>query len=67
MWSNKYRKACRGRVSIVRYADDAVLGFERKEEAEQFLEAAAGRMQQFGLLLHPEKTKLLAFGSQAAK
>lgn len=67
LWSNKYRKACRGRVSIVRYADDAVLGFERKEEAEQFLEAAAGRMQQFGLLLHPEKTKLLAFGSQAAK
>lgn len=67
LWSNKYRKACRGRVSVVRYADDVVLGFERKEDAEQFLVAAAERMQRFGLRLHPEKTKLLPFGSQAAK
>lgn len=67
LWSNKYRKGCRGRVSVVRYADDVVLGFERKEEAEQFLVAAAERMQRFGLRLHPEKTKLLPFGSQAAK
>ncbi len=41
LWSNKYRKACRGRVSVVRYADDVVLGFERKEDAEQFLVAVA--------------------------
>lgn len=67
LWSNKYRKACLGRVSVVRYADDAVLGFEREEEAEQFLVAAAERMQRFWLWLHPEKTKLLPFGSQAAK
>ncbi|MCQ4111526.1 reverse transcriptase domain-containing protein [Aeromonas sp. JL9] len=49
LWSNKYRKACRGRVSVACYADDVVLGFERKEEAEQFLVAAAERMQRFGL------------------
>ncbi|WP_409011830.1 reverse transcriptase domain-containing protein [Aeromonas salmonicida] len=66
LWSNKYCKACRGRVSVVRYADNAVLGFERKEEAKQFLVAVAERMQRFGLRLHPEKTKLLLFGSQAA-
>lgn len=67
LWTHKYRKACRGRVSVVRYADDAVLGFESKEEAEQFLVEISTRLSKFGLRLHPEKTKLLPFGSQAAK
>jgi len=67
LWTNKYRKACRGRISVVRYADDAVVGFEVKEEAEQFVLDAAARLAQYGLMLHPEKTKLLPFGTQVAK
>ena len=67
LWTHKYRKACRGRVSVVRYADDSVLGFEAKREAEQFLADVSVRMQQFGLTLHPDKTKLISFGTGAAK
>ena len=67
LWTNKYRKSCIGHVSVVRYADDGVLGFESKEEAEQYLLDVSARMQQFGLKLHPEKTKLLAFGSAVAR
>ena len=67
LWTHKYRKGCRGRVSVVRFADDSVLGFESKREAEQFLEDVSVRMKQFGLTLHPEKTKLIPFGTGAAK
>ena len=52
---------------IVRYADDAVLGFERKEEAERFLEQLRERLAKFGLELHPDKTRLIEFGRYAAE
>lgn len=67
LWTHNYRKTCRGRVSVVRYADDSVLGFESKKEAEQYLVDVSIRMQQFGLKLHPEKTKLISFGVGAAR
>jgi hypothetical protein len=51
----------------VRYADDAVLGFEHWEEAEQFLEQLRERLAKFGLELHPEKTRLIDFGRYAAE
>jgi RNA-directed DNA polymerase len=50
---------------VVRYADDAVLGFEHKEEAERFLGALRERLAKFGLELHPEKTRLIEFGRYA--
>ena len=43
---------------IVRYADDFVMGFQHRYEAEQFLKELRERMQKFGLALHPEKTCL---------
>src|SRR5438132_7023409 len=52
---------------LVRYADDIVLGFERRKEAEAFLEQMRERMQKFGLELHPEKTRLIEFGRFAAE
>ena len=52
---------------IVRYADDAVLGFQNREEAEQFLEQLRERLAKFGLELHPEKTRLIEFGSYATE
>jgi group II intron reverse transcriptase/maturase len=50
-----------GRARLIRYADDFVMGFERKEDAERVLELLAGRMAEYGLTLHPDKTRLLPF------
>ena len=61
------RKKAAGDVIIVRYADDAVLGFQYREEAELFLDQLRGRLAKFGLELHPEKTRLIEFGRYAAK
>jgi RNA-directed DNA polymerase len=63
LWVNRWRrKGAQGDMIVVRYADDAVLGFERRHEAEAFLEQLRERMQKFGLELHPEKTRLIEFG-----
>ena len=47
---------------IVRYADDLVVGFQHKRDAERFLNAAKGRFGRFDLELHPDKTRLIEFG-----
>jgi RNA-directed DNA polymerase len=60
-------EAARGEMIIVRYADDGVLGFERREDAERFLEQLRERLRKFGLELHPEKTRLIEFGRYAAE
>jgi group II intron reverse transcriptase/maturase len=68
LWVEQWRKKqARGDMIIVRYADDAVLGFEHREEAERFLEQLRERLQKFGLELHPEKTRLIEFGRYAAE
>jgi group II intron reverse transcriptase/maturase len=68
LWVEQWRKKqARGDVIIVRYADDAVLGFEQREEAERFLEQLRERLQKFGLELHPEKTRLIEFGRYATE
>lgn len=68
LWAQQWRKRhARGRVIIVRYADDSVIGFEYKEDAEHYLAALRERMAQFGLVLHPDKTRLIEFGRNAEK
>ena len=68
LWVDQWRKKqAHGDVMIVRYADDAVLGFEQREEADRFLEQLRERLQKFGLELHPEKTRLIEFGRYAAE
>ena len=63
LWVNQWRrKTARGDMIVVRYADDAVLGFEHRIEAEAFLEQLRERMRKFGLELHPKKTRLIEFG-----
>ena len=47
---------------VVRYADDAVLGFQHRGDAEAFLEQLRERMRKYGLELHPDKTRLIEFG-----
>jgi RNA-directed DNA polymerase len=51
---------------VVRYADDLVIGFEHEDDARRFLDAMRTRFAAFALLLHPEKTRLIEFGRQAA-
>ena len=68
LWANQWRKKqASGDMIIVRYADDAVLGFQHKEDAERFLEQLRERLGKFGLELHPEKTRLIEFGRYAAE
>jgi len=63
LWVRQWRqKRARGQVVAVRYVDDFVVGFEHREEAEQFLDELRERLARFGLELHPEKTRLLPFG-----
>jgi group II intron reverse transcriptase/maturase len=67
LWVEAWRKKiARGDVIVVRYADDAVLGFQYREDAERFLKELRERMGKFGLELHPEKTRLIEFGRYAA-
>ena len=68
LWVEHWRrKQAHGDVIIVRYADDAVLGFEHRAEAERFLKQLRERLGKFGLELHPEKTRLIEFGRFAAE
>lgn len=68
LWVQAWRKkVAHGDVIVVRYADDAVLGFQYREEAEKFLEELRERVRKFGLELHPEKTRLIEFGRYAAE
>jgi RNA-directed DNA polymerase len=55
----------RGKAFEIRYADDAVICFQYREDAEKVLQVLAKRFERFGLTLHPEKTRLVAFGHQA--
>jgi hypothetical protein len=54
-------------VIVVRFADDIVLGFQHRSEAVRFLADLQDRFRRFGLELHPDKTRLIAFGRFAAK
>ena len=61
------RKFAIGDVIIVRYADDFVLGFQHRREAERFLEQLRKRLADYGLELHSDKTRLIQFGRFAAE
>jgi len=56
------RKRAHGDVIVVRFADDIVLGFQVRSDAERFREELTERFRKFQLELHPEKTRLLEFG-----
>jgi group II intron reverse transcriptase/maturase len=67
-WVMEWRgKNAFGEVVIVRYADDFVLGFQHRKEAERFLEQLRKRMADYGLELHSDKTRLIQFGRFAAE
>ena len=68
LWADHWRKTrARGNVIITRFADDFIVGFEFQDDAERFLEELRGRLAEFSLELHPDKTRLIEFGPHAAR
>jgi RNA-directed DNA polymerase len=68
LWAQQWRKRyARGDVLIVRYADDVVLGFQHRSDAERFRRDLAQRLATFRLELNAEKTRLIRFGRFAAQ
>jgi RNA-directed DNA polymerase len=67
LWAERWRRhEATGDMIIVRYADDIIVGFQHEADARRFLDAMRGRLQEFSLSLHPEKTRLIEFGRDAA-
>ncbi len=67
LWVHHWRKTkAKGDVIVVRWADDFVVGFQHRSEAERFHKELAERFGEFKLKLHPEKTRLIEFGRYAA-
>jgi group II intron reverse transcriptase/maturase len=68
LWVEAWRqKVAQGEVIVVRYADDLVVGFENRAEAERFLQEFQERLAKFGLELNAEKTRLIEFGQFAER
>ncbi|MGZ3353038.1 MAG: group II intron reverse transcriptase/maturase [Xanthobacteraceae bacterium] len=67
LWAERWRRReATGGMMIVRYADDIVVGFAHEVDARRFWDAMRKRFEEFALSLHPEKTRLIEFGRQAA-
>jgi group II intron reverse transcriptase/maturase len=68
LWVRQWRKQkAHGDMIVVRYADDTVVGFLFEHDARHFLADLVLRLEQFGLQLHPDKTRTIAFGRFALK
>jgi group II intron reverse transcriptase/maturase len=68
LWAHQWRtRHAHGDVVITRFADDFVVGFEHREDAERFWVDLRDRLAQFGLDLNAEKTRLIEFGRHAAR
>jgi RNA-directed DNA polymerase len=67
LWVGQWiRRAATGQMRLVRYADDFLLTFERRADADRMATALAERLAKFGLRLHEDKTRLIEFGRFAA-
>jgi len=63
LWVQRWRETqARGDMIVVRWADDFIVGFQHREEAERFLSELRERFAMFKLELHPDKTRLIEFG-----
>src|SRR5260370_23887309 len=68
LWVNGWRTPCaQAAVIVVRYADDILLGFQHRVEADRFLELFRERLGKFGLELHPDKTRRIELGRYAER
>ncbi|MCF8482510.1 MAG: group II intron reverse transcriptase/maturase [Rhodospirillum sp.] len=68
LWfDHRFRPTTVGACALVRYADDFVVCFEHKHEAERFREDLEARFAEFGLRLSAEKTRLIEFGTESTQ
>ncbi len=68
LWADRWRRTqARGEVVIVRFADDFVVGFQYRADAERFQEELRDRFRKFNLELQDDKTRLIEFGRFAAE
>ncbi len=68
LWAQRWRRReARGKVMIIRYADDIVVGFQHVEDAKCFRADMQARLANFTLALNAEKTRLVEFGKYAAE
>ncbi len=68
LWAQRWRRRqADGDLIIVRFADDFVVGFQYRDDAERFLAELRERFAKFGLDLHPDKTRLIEFGRFATQ
>ena len=61
-FAQEVKPRLRGRAFMIRFADDAVMGFEFQEDAEKVFRVLPKRFGKYGLTIHPDKTRLVAFG-----
>ena len=68
LWAHQWRRRyAHGDVVIVRFADDLVVGFEHRDDAERFWADLRERLAKFALELNAEKTRLIEFGRFAGR
>jgi group II intron reverse transcriptase/maturase len=68
LWAAQWRRQqAKGRMIIVRYADDLIADFEHEADARRFWDSMRERFEKFGLELHGDKTRLLEFGRYATE
>jgi RNA-directed DNA polymerase len=67
LWTQRWRKRqATGDMVVTRFADDVVLGFEHRADAERYEQDVRDRLAEFALEFHPDKTQLIEFGRHAA-
>ena len=68
LWVQQWRRRhATGDMIVVRYADDAIVGFQHQQDAQRFLTDLQDRLREFALETHPEKTRLIEFGRTAER
>jgi len=60
-YEDEVKAKLQGKSTLIRYADDFIIAFGRKEDAERVHEWLVSRLGEWGLELHPEKTRLVDF------
>ena len=61
-WTDQWRQDAKGDLILVRYADNAVIGFQDSHEGEQFVQDFRHPLSEHGLERNEEKTRLIRFG-----
>ena len=59
-----FKAGAKGYAELIRYADDVVAAFEHREDAERFMKELEERLNEFGLRVNKEKTRMVEFGKE---